>query len=95
MNSIGVSVLNLTDGVALDYIPLSFNHDRQLSAISRQPWSTTSEWPRSANSTSSVFASEWRYCLSVAFVIGTDQRSSAVAAVGSALNSPGVQESGE
>ena len=37
---------------------LSFSHDRQPSATSRHPWSTTSEWPRSANSTSSVLASE-------------------------------------
>src|SRR5262249_19612630 len=30
-----------------------------------------SEWPRSANSTRSVTASEWRYCLRGDFVVGS------------------------
>jgi hypothetical protein len=46
-------------------IPLAFSHDRTESAISRQPGSMISEWPRSANSVSSVVASECRYCLYV------------------------------
>jgi hypothetical protein len=45
--------------------PLPFRHDRTESAISRQPWSMVSEWPRSANSVSSVVDSECWYCLYV------------------------------
>ena len=39
--------------------------------MSRQPWSMVNEWPRSANSVSSVVASECRYCLYVDLPAGS------------------------
>src|SRR5438093_11947527 len=48
-----------------DYNPLACSQARLYSASSRHPLSMVSEWPRPANSLSSVTAGDLRYALSV------------------------------